>query len=247
MSVGNKALFDAIEKGKVDRCLQLVEGGANVNEKCGVKGHRYLMETPLSAAAAKNLESVCAALVAKGASKTERNRRGKTPLEMMSAYGSEALKALLMYEGAPDPQVQKPMVEKGAKPTDPKARLLAAIEAGDEAECLRLLHEEQAPAHYQTDYQFSPLIAASKKGLSELCFELLSMGADVNCANRYYSTPLLVAVANGHNRLAFELLQRGADLHIKNVRGKSALDCASAPMRRRLERWDAEHGKAVTA
>ena len=71
------------------------------------------------------------------------------------------------------------------------------------------------------------LIAAAKRGDTELCKRLLENGADVNAADEVGWTPLHSAAANGKTETCKLLLENGADINAEDEGGKTPLHYAT--------------------
>src|ERR1700741_1911163 len=71
------------------------------------------------------------------------------------------------------------------------------------------------------------LLAAARRGDTELARSLLEQGAAINSRNRLGDTMLLIAVKNAQRPLALLALERGADVNQRNLAGVSPLMAAA--------------------
>jgi len=96
------ALHVACEYGKLDAVKLLLNHGANINTKCGVKGR-----SPLHYAASNIRITICEYLVSKGANKRARDHNKQRPCDLVEAVTPEGrdLKEFLL-----DPPGRIPVV-----------------------------------------------------------------------------------------------------------------------------------------
>lgn len=70
----------------------------------------------------------------------------------------------------------------------------------------------------------TPLLLATREGLTDVSSALIDAGADINSVGAGDKTsPILMAILNGHYDLALDLLERGADPTIASVAGTTPL------------------------
>jgi uncharacterized protein len=192
---GTTPLMVAAASGKVDAAKVLVDSGADVNAKDGVRA-----QTPLMYAAASNRAAVIALLASKGAD--------------LKAASKVSDLANLSREGAGfggNPQGGVPQGAQGAlgarRPQTP------GVDRNYQLNELIIAHGG-----------LTPLLYAVRQGFAESTDALLKAGADVNHASAGDgTTPLVMAVINGHFDLARSLLERGANPNAASQQGVTAL------------------------
>lgn len=64
---------------------------------------------------------------------------------------------------------------------------------------------------------------AAKRGASQVCLQLIRLGANVNARDKSGRTPLMMAALWGHSRCLAVLALKGADLHQQDNAGQTAL------------------------
>lgn len=112
--------------------------------------------------------------------------------------------------------------------------LVAASEAGDRAEVLRLLSTGvPASASYHGIAGFgagephitrkAPLLAAARRGHSGVVEVLLQHAADIEGANEQAETALIIACRENRYEAARTLIQHGADVNARCERGRTPL------------------------
>lgn len=79
---------------------------------------------------------------------------------------------------------------------------------------------EGAEVNERGAFDETPLIWATRDGMTKLVDLLLSRGADPNLQNEFGDTALMLASREGHGAIVQILLEHGADTSLKNVRGE---------------------------
>lgn len=135
------------------------------------------------------------------------------------------LRAALSGWRSLNPTVPKPVPESLLFPIFGKEQplLVSAVHRGSSA-CAALLLE-MGEANAETIN--AALIAASSKGLKELCRLLVAHGAHPNTTGAAKTTPLIEAAASGCTDVCAWLLEQGAAVDQENVGGVTALIAAA--------------------
>jgi hypothetical protein len=148
---------------------------------------------------------------------------GHTPLTKASAKRQQhALKALLEYGANPNLAAQ-----------DQATALMYAAWNGDTNSARRLLRAGADPNRRNADGK-TALMAAARIGHGDIVALLLRQGAapDQQTANGW--TALMYAVWSNHAEAVQTLIEFRADIRIRNGRGQTAVDLASARKRTRI-------------
>jgi len=96
-------------------------------------------------------------------------------------------------------------------------------------------------------YGRSPLMKATKSGLSEVVALLLDRGANINHYDLLRKTALHYAIEEGFTDVATFLIKRGADINFQNLGGKTPLDeCKSFSITNMLKTAYSAHRHAST-
>jgi len=149
---------------------------------------------------------------------------GHTPLTRASARSQpHALKALLDYGANPNLAAQ-----------DQATALMYAAWNGDTNSARRLLHAGADPNSRNADGK-TALMASARIGHGDVVALLLRHGAvpDQQTVNGW--TALMYAVWSNHAEAVQTLIEFRADLGIRNDRGQTAVDLASARKRTRIQ------------
>ncbi len=195
---GTLPLMVAAAAGKVDAVKVLVDAGADVNAKDGVRS-----QTPVMYAAAANRADVITLLASKGADLKATSK--VSDLANLSREG-------LGFGGNP--------LVPGAPPGGAAAGAAPARQAPRPGIDRNYQLNELINAHGG----LTPLLFAVRQGYMESASALLKAGADVNLVSSGdKSSPLLMAVINGHFDLAKELLDKGANPNLASVNGATPL------------------------
>jgi ankyrin repeat protein len=191
---GTAPLMVASAAGEVDAVRVLIDNGADVNGKDGVR-----LQTPVMYAAASNRAAVIELLAAKGAD-----------LEATSKVSdlSNLTRENLGFGGNPQAGVPG-----AATAQAPRRQPVAGVDRNYN-------NNELIAAHGG----LTPLLYAIRQGHQESAAALLKAGADVNAVSAGDKTsPLLMAIINGHFDLARMLLEQGADPNAMSVQGVGPL------------------------
>ena len=217
-------LHFAAASGNVDVINQLVKAGAEVNAEESVWN-----QTPLMFAAAGNRLNAVNTLIDLGAEleaaskvidlvarHTEdleaRKRRDKVLDTFREESGSEA------GTWAPDPNEVATAIQAAREYT---AQQESEIEETEIEENNRALNYTKLVS---TQGGLTPLLLASREGLTDVSIALLDAGANINTAGAGDKTsPILMAIINGHFDLALKLLERGADPTLASAAGTTPL------------------------
>jgi ankyrin repeat protein len=192
---GTTPLMVAAAAGEVDAVAVLIDNGADVNGKDGVR-----WQTPLMYAAASNRAAVIELLASKGADLTATSK--VSDLSNLSREGAG-------FGG--NPQGGLPRAQANAQP--PRRQPVPGVDRNYGLNELIIAHGG-----------LTPLLYAVRQGHHESAAALLTAGADVNAASAGDKTsPLLMAIINGHFDLAGTLLEKGADPNALSMQGVSPL------------------------
>jgi ankyrin repeat protein len=102
-----------------------------------------------------------------------------------------------------------------------------AIDQSCHVAIARLLLGAGADPNVQNSSGWTPLIQASRDGLSDIIQDLLDAGADVNARTDYGDTALSLALSWNRPETARRLLAAGADVHAATEDGETALIAAA--------------------
>ena len=192
---GTTPLMAAAASGELDAVKVLIENGADVNGKDGVR-----LQTPLMYAAASNRASVIEYLAAKGAD--------------LKATSKVSDLSNLSREGAGfggNPQGGLPGAQNAAQAA--RRQPIPGVDRNYGLNELIVAHGG-----------LTPLLYAVRQGYRESTEALLKAGADVNALSAGDKTsPLLMAIINGHFDVARMLIDRGADPNAMSMQGVSPL------------------------
>ncbi|HET9705165.1 MAG TPA: ankyrin repeat domain-containing protein [Vicinamibacterales bacterium] len=194
---GTTPLMVAAASGDVDSVRTLLDHGAEINGRDGVR-----WQTPVMYAAANNRAAVIELLASKGADLTLTSK--VSDLANLSREGAG-------FGGNPQvPGGPRPVEGQGA----PARR--APMPGIDRNYSLN----ELIVAHGG----LTPLLYAVRQGFDESTAALLKAGADVNKASAGDGTPpLLMAIINGHFDIAKTLIDHGADVTVTSAQGVGPL------------------------
>ncbi len=163
------------------------------------------------AAAAGNVSEMKKLLVA-GASASEKNDDGRTPLHLAVGLGSLEAVEMLLSQGA-----------QGAA-RDKNGWTPLQIAAGaNRLSMVELLVNRGADLEAKDANGRSPLNVAVEVGSQAMVEFLITAGADVHTTDKYLRTPLQFAAEMGDRALAKLLIAKGAKLESKDNQGASPL------------------------
>lgn len=206
--LGNTALYNASENGKLRLVRFILDHGADPNLT-----NNKQMYTPLYVAAEHKYTEIVQALLESGADPNIATRHGETSLYAASSRRYLDIMRALIQSGA---DTNKPM-NGGHTP------LHVASEKGH-YEAVQLLIENGANPVIENEYGNSPLHVASEQRVVEL---LLANGADINKTNHTGYTPLHIASQKGRVEVVRALLDAGADIGQENHDGNTPLNVAT--------------------
>jgi ankyrin repeat protein len=218
-----KQLLEAAEKGRISQVLELLQKGANVNDKDDDG------QTALHKAAARGHKSALVALLAMGADLGERDGKGRTALMTAAETGNAEVVTLLVTPGTVQTLAGDVLKAGSAKAPAGLDKLGG------------LLQDRLGSALDQTDPAGRPaLLLAAAGGHAECVKALLPLGNDnrarVVRADKKGRNALMLAAAGGHADALDALLHSRwsvgvltlADLQRTDPDGKTALDLAEA-------------------
>jgi ankyrin repeat protein len=212
---GTTALMVAAASGEVDAVRVLVDKGADVNAKDGVRE-----QTPLMYAAANNRAAVIEYLASKGANLKATNKIAD--LANLSREGAGfGGNPQVPGGGAPGQGGAPGAAGPGGGPGGPAG---AAAAAQRRPQLPGVDRNYQLNELIQAQGGLTPLLYAVRQGYSESTDALIKAGADINqVAAGDKTSPLLMAVINGHFDLAKSLLDKGASPNLYSAAGVSPL------------------------
>ena len=108
------------------------------------------------------------------------------------------------------------------KPRASASKLRTAVDKGDQRTVKRLLATKKHDVNAVDARGRSLLMAAVRKGHSDVARQLIKVGADVDAKSRNGDTPLMVAARGGDPVIVHMLLEGGADITVRDRRGKTA-------------------------
>ena len=76
------------------------------------------------------------------------------------------------------------------------------------------------------DYNWTPMIQASRNGHLKIVQYLLVNGADIDGVNSYGNTALMWATLKGHTSIVEFLLEKGAKINLQSISNRTALHYA---------------------
>ncbi len=114
--------------------------------------------------------------------------------------------------------VKKPARKSGAS----SSKLRTAVAKGDQRTVKRLLATKKFDVNAVDKRGLGLLMAAVRKGHSDVARQLIRAGANVDVKSRAGDTPLMVAARSGDPVIVHMLLEGGADIYVRSRRGKTA-------------------------
>lgn len=121
----------------------------------------------------------------------------------------------------------------GKQPTHKGDELIRAVEAGNQAEVVKLL-DAKVDVNSVDHSQNSALYFAACRGQVEIATILLDRGADINAVGPSKDTPLHCAAMLSQRAAVELLINRGANVNLVSADGYTPLREASDPLIRTL-------------
>ncbi|GBO23214.1 Ankyrin-2 [Araneus ventricosus] len=238
-----RALFDALSEGNLEKVLECVKEGADIFGKdlkstsClhfsakapSTEAIKYCLkqgldinskdfndQTALHTAARFNRLEIAEYLLKEGAPINSRDAQGTTPLHIAAENDSqEVVKCLLDHEAH---------ASKNAFGFSP---LHSAIFKG-KIEAAKILLEKETNVDKIKAYGgFTALYTAAEKGEPEIIRLLIGKKVSIDSRDDFENTPLHVAALNGHSDVVKILISEGADINARNVEGNTPLHGAA--------------------
>ncbi|XP_029847057.3 histone-lysine N-methyltransferase EHMT2 isoform X2 [Ixodes scapularis] len=209
----SKTLFTASKTGELERALQDIVSGVDVN----VAHEDQNGATALHAAAAAGHLAIVHLLIQAGAQVESQDAQLYTPL--MRAVDARRISVVhyLLKVGA-DPK---------AKGEDGMTCLHLAARCGSLDVCNIFLGLDIFPINVQDDGGWTPLVWASEHRRVEIVRLLLSKGADPNIRDGEENTALHWSAFSGNVEISWMYLQRGSDVNAVNEHGDTPLHIAA--------------------
>lgn len=193
--VKNKeSLFEAVNKGDIERLKLLISKGADVN----IRDQKDM--TPLHLAASNGHTDIAAILIDKGANVNARiDEYCVTPLHVAAVWGKTAVAELLLAKGA----------DVNAQTKRGETALEFAIR-NDHLDVFELLLSNGANIEARNSWGQTPLCYAVWYGQLKMVKLLLKKGAYIDARDCSDYTPLHLAVTNRNQDMVELLLANGA-------------------------------------
>ena len=162
-------------------------------------------DTALTLACAGGHTELVTLLLARGAAKEHRDKKGFTPLIHASTAGHTAVVEILLDHGVD--------IEAQSERTKDTALSLAC--SGGRYEVVELLLQRGANREHRNVSDYTPLALAASGGYVNIIRLLLSHGAEINSrtGSKLGISPLMLAAMNGHAQAVSLLVDMGSDIN----------------------------------
>lgn len=217
-------IFQAASTGNLVKVKELVEADPQLMRKTDERGR-----TPLHLAARGVHFEVIRFLVENGADVNARDANGSTPLHSTASRSHFEACRLLIEKGA----------EVDVKNTDGKTPFYYASYGGHKELIHYLLDKgaDQSDIEIRNAWGRTPLCAIARDGGdAETLKILITLGADVNAADKDGLTPIMLAAWRPYPDAVNTLLDAGADLGINTKNGELLLDLAARGLEKLFSR-----------
>jgi ankyrin repeat protein len=220
--VCDSGLITAIDTGTLDKVHDKLNKVTRVNA-----GDAEKKDTPLHHAMSHGNIDIVKELLNIGADVKAVNQDGDTPLHVASAFGHEAVAALLLDQESGRLADMKAVNKDGDTP-------LHLASGYGQGAVVKVLLEHGADVEVVNEEKQTPLHSAAVNGHSGWVIELLldeesGRCADVNAADEDGDTPLHIASHLGHHAVAKQLLLiHEVDVDVRNNADKTPLHLASS-------------------
>lgn len=215
-----RELINAAADGDIDKVIETLNKGVNVNASFRRDDSELSGMTALMVASSRGYSNMVAELIKRGANVNLKHYSGETALMFAAAKGDAKIVKALVRAGA-NPNVK--VVSFHAGEITP---LSSAINSGSEqrVEVVSILISGKAQINPEGKFLISPLMHAV--GDLEIVKLLIANGADVNQKNVRGATALMAAAIDGPAAVVRYLLEQGADVNARDEDGTTALMCA---------------------
>ena len=226
-------LHEAISQGHIDRVIQLLDSGVDIEHHWGT--------TPLCRAVAKKLHVITHLLLLKGANVNADDVECWTGIMRTAENGDKKLTRLLLLHGA-DPEMRNHLGQTAlqlaaANGHDAVVRVLLAAgvdvsDAWDGQTALQIAarnkHDVVMRMLVDACVGETELLLAAANGHDAVVRLLLERGVNSAVKDASGLTPLHKAAARGQEAVVRSLLQKGADVGVEDCHGQTALQRAAA-------------------
>ncbi len=215
-----RELINAAANGDLERVIEILNKGVNVNASFARDDSELSGMTALMVASSRGYSNMVAELIKRGANVNLKHYSGETPL-MFAAFNGDAKIVKALVRAGANPNVK--VISFHAGEITP---LISAINSnsGERVEVASILLSARAQINPEGEFLLSPLMHAV--GNLEMVKLLIANGADVNQKNFRGMTALMAAAIDGIPSVVRYLLEQGADVNAVDKDGTTALMCA---------------------